>query len=200
MKRAPRWTVTVGGLAALVLGVLLGLSPYRSHDGFPHALIRESVDVTEPCERVHAYLGDSDNAREWSVFVDHITALNPDSVPDGAVGSIRRSFKNADESGMRWDETIVDVTPTRRLLTVYGITDSPAPSGELLTEQIYEPLGGSGCRLRFTLFLRDAPSLGDALLMRLGGWEVSRIFRANIANVKALVEGSSQGAAPVEAS
>ena len=188
MTSTRKWIVGSSSLAAAALAVVLAASPYRSHEGFPSRLIREAVEVAAPCERVHAYLGDSDNARDWSVYVDHITPLNADRVPDGARGSVRRSFKLADESGMRWDEYFELVEPLRRRLTVYNVRGAPAPSGELLTEQIYEPLDDEGCRVSFTLFLREDPSLADAVLMRIGAWDVARIFRANLGNVKRLLE------------
>ncbi|HSM37116.1 MAG TPA: SRPBCC family protein [Longimicrobiales bacterium] len=182
-------------LAALLLAVLgflalLIWSPYREHDGFPYPLVKETVDVDAPCERVHAYLGNSANASDWSVFVDHITPLNEDSVPDGEAGSIRRSFRNADESGMTWDEHFEVVEPLRRRLSVYNLKGAPRAEADLLTEQIYEPLGEDGCRLSFTLFFRTEPGLRDAVLMRLTSHWIARIFRRNIDNVGRLVEAS----------
>lgn len=185
-----RWVAApVGGLALILIAGLV-FSPWGSHVGFPYPLVIESVEIAAPCERVHAYLGDSHNARDWSVFVDHITPLNDDVVPDGAEGSLRRSFRNADETGMRWDERLELVEPLRRRLTVYGVTGLPLPptDGDLLTEQIYEPLGADACRLSFTLFLRDEASVRDAALMHLVAWPTAAIFGSNIENVKRLVE------------
>ena len=190
LRRPGRWR-WAAGIAAILVAVpvaALVLSPWGAHDGFAYPLMLESVDVDRSCPEVHRYLGDSSHARDWSVYVDHITPLNADEVPDGAAGSIRRSFRNADESGTRWDEYFEVVEPRRRRLTIYGIHGAPRPAGELMTEQLYEPLGPDACRLTFTLFLRDEPSLGDRLLLGLASWEVARIFRANLGNIKQRVE------------
>ena len=170
----------------LIVGLvgLLVWSPYREHEGFPNRLIKETVEIQAPCESIYEYLGNSANARSWSVFVDHITPLNVDQVPDGAQGSIRRSFRNADESGMTWDEYFELVEPLRRRLVIYDVTGVPTTEGELLTEQLYEPMSDDGCRLSFTLFFRKDPSFRDGLLMRLSAHEIARIFRNNIGNVK----------------
>lgn len=193
--RAWRWVATTVACFTLVMLAGVTFSPWRARDGYPYPLLIESVDVAAACERVHAYLGDSSNARDWSVFVDHITPLNEDAVPDGAQGSIRRSFRNADETGMSWDERLELVEPLRRRLTVYDVSGLPLPAleGELLTEQIYEPLAPDACRLGFTLFLRDEPSLRDAVLMRLVAWPTAAIFQSNIDNVARLVEASQPG-------
>jgi hypothetical protein len=180
-------------LAALFLALagflaLLVWTPYRQHEGSPYRLVKETVDVDAACERVHAYLGNSANASDWSVYVDHITPLNAGSVPDGEAGSIRRSFRNADESGMTWDEHFEVVEPLRRRLSIYNLRGPPATDGDLLTEQLYEPLGEGSCRLSFTLFFRDEPTLRDELLMRLTSHRIAGIFRRNIDNVRRLVE------------
>lgn len=185
-----RVTLALLILALLVLLALLAWSPYREHEGFAYRLVKETVDIDASCERVHAYLGNSANASDWSVFVDHITPLNDDSVPDGETGSIRRSFRNADESGMTWDEHFELVEPLRRRLSIYNVRGAPGAGGRLLTEQIYEPLREGGCRVSFTLFFGDEPALGDDLLMRLSAHWIARIFRSNIDNVRQLVESS----------
>ncbi|GMR13888.1 MAG: hypothetical protein BMS9Abin29_2113 [Gemmatimonadota bacterium] len=175
-------------LAAVPLsfaGVLLS-SPYR---GAPTPLISESVEIARPCLRVVDYLANSAHASEWSAFVSHITPLNAEIVPDGAQGSIRRSFRNSDETGMRWDEYFLEVTPLRRRLRVYNVVGAPLRATTLLlTEQIYEPVDANRCRLSFTLFFGEDPSLGDRLRLRLGAHLIAPIFRRNIGNIKQLVE------------
>ena len=181
-----RYVVLVLPLSAFA-AVLLW-SPYRHHAGYAHRLVKEGVDIADACGSVFAYLADSRNASAWSVFVDHITPLNPHEAADGARGSIRRSFKNADESGMTWDEYFELVGPLRRRLRIYNVQGVPTTRGELVTEQIYEPLGEDACRLSFTLFFRDDPGVADQVLMRLSAYEIARIFRRNIGNIKRLNE------------
>lgn len=45
------------------------------------------------------------------MFVDHISPLNADQVPDGHVGSTRRCFCYANEQGRMWDEMLTEVIP-----------------------------------------------------------------------------------------
>lgn len=184
-----------GGGGLLLAGVVLAtvLSPYRRHDGGAYPQIREAVDVSAPCATVFDYLADSGHARDWSVYVDHITPLNVDSVPDGAQGSIRRSFRNADETGMRWDEYFVLVDPPRRRrLRIYNVQDvALRTDADLLTEQLYEPLPGGRCRLAFTVFLDGEPSLSDRAKVVIASYRLSSIFESNISNVKRIIEAEA---------
>lgn len=177
-------------LALLLLAGAIVFSPYRRQDDRSERVIRRTVEVAAPCAVVFDYLGNSANASDWSVFVDHITPLNADSVPDGARGSIRRSFRNADERGMRWDEYFVEVEPARRRrLRIYDVRGVALRSQTgLLTEQIYEPLAPDRCRLSFTLYFDGEPTLRDRAAMTLVAYRLSSIFASNIANVKRIVE------------
>lgn len=188
VRRSKQVALVAPVLLIIFLAALVVWSPYRDYVGFPDRLIKEAVEIDAPCQDVYEYLADSENARRWSVFVDHITPLNLDEAPDGAQGSIRRSYKRADEGGMTWDEYFELVEPLRRRLVIYNVQGVLTTEGELLTEQLYEPLGDYGCRLSFTLFFRERPSLGDEVLMRLSAHEIARIFRSNIRNVKRLNE------------
>ena len=48
---------------------------------------------------------------------------------------------------MTWDEYFELVEPLRRRLVIYNVQGVLTTDGELLTEQLYEPLGAHGCRL-----------------------------------------------------
>lgn len=172
-------------VVTFVLGVATIASPYRVHSDGDRPRLATSTDVDAPCDSVFDYLGNSSNASDWSVYVDHITPLNAVSVRDGSAGSIRRSFKNADETGMRWDEYFTEVVPgKRRELRIYNIVDAPATAqGTLLTQQLYAPQGPNRCRVTFTLFFAEPPSATDWLKMRIKAHEIGRIFAKNLANI-----------------
>jgi ADP-ribose pyrophosphatase YjhB (NUDIX family) len=190
MQRRALVALAVLSLAAIALTGALAASPFRRQDDVAYRLLAESTDVDVTCRQLFTYLGNSANAHRWSVFVDHITPLNVASVADGAAGSIRRSFKNADESGMRWDEYFTEVAPDRkRQLRIYNVVDAPLRTpGTLLTEQLYQPIAPSRCRLSFTLFFEREPSALDELKMRVASYRIAAIFRRNIANIKRLNE------------
>ena len=194
--RAERIAGSLVAGVSLVVALFVAFSPYREHAGFAQPLIRQSVDVDAPCAAVFDYLGDSAHASDWSVFVDHITPLNTDSVPDGALGSVRRSFRKADETGMRWDEDFIAVEPARlRRLRIYDVRNVALQSRTgLLTEQVYEPLTADRCRLSFTLFFDGEPTLRDRVAMTFVAYPLSRIFESNIGNVKRIVEAEAGGA------
>jgi uncharacterized protein YndB with AHSA1/START domain len=177
----------VAALSALIGAI--AFSPYGRHAGFPFPLMKTTVEINASPDSVFLYLGDSDNARRWSVFVDHINTLNPDSVPDGKVGSWRRAFCNADETGRRWDELVSEVVPgKKRQLELSNYHDFPVAAERMATDQIYEELEGGRCRLTFTVFFKGEPSFRDTFLMYLAAYRIKAIFVANMNNIKRIVE------------
>ena len=178
--------------AALVTGSVFALifSPYGKHKGFDYKLVKHTIEIDAPVEKVFGFLGNSNNAQRWSVYVHHITPLNADSFPDGTPGGRRRCFQQADEKGIRWDELITIVEKNRRRqLTCYDLKAFPMMADNLATEQIYEELPGGRCRLSFTLFFRDGRSTWlDELKTYLGAYKVKSIYEDNMANIKRIVE------------
>jgi hypothetical protein len=197
MKYRTRWILIVApALLVVLLTVLLVSSPYRHQPGQPGKQLVESVDIERPCADVFAYLGNSANASRWSVYIHHITPLNAPPIADGAQGSIRRSFRNADERGMRWDELFTIVEPARRRqLRIFNVVDSLSPrDNHLVTEQLYAPIGDGRCRLSFSLFFERPARWTDELAMSAVAYKIAPVFRANIHNVKRLVEAAAPGA------
>lgn len=174
-------------------GGMIAFSPYGRQDGFPYRVMAHTVEIGAPADSVFRYLGNSANASRWSTFVHHITPLNPDSVPDGAVGSRRRCFRLADESGETWDETITVVEPSRRRqLTLYAFRNFAVSADNMATEQIYEALGPDRSRLTFTVFFKDVePGFLDAYLMYLTAYRIHDIFKDNMRNIARIVEAGS---------
>jgi uncharacterized protein YndB with AHSA1/START domain len=197
MRTLGRIAITVGAIVVALTIAAIAFSPFRRRPGAATPRLEETVDVAAPCERVFSYLGDSTHAHQWSVFIDHITPLNPAIAADGAEGAIRRSYRNANEQGTRWDELFTIVEPARRRqLRIFNIVDSASPrDNHLMTEQLYQPLPHGGCRLAFTLFFEQPPGPRDQLPMRLVSYEVARVFRRNIGNVKRLVEQAQTSSA-----
>ncbi len=151
--------------------------------------IRESVTIAAPVEEVWNYLGDSGNAREWSVFFHHISPLD---TLDGKLGAQRRCFRMPDESGIRWDETVIALEPYReRRIHVYNLAGFRLPRAnrsEFETRQLYERAADGTTILTFTASLREPQDLVTRVLYLLTQHETRRIFRLNLANIKAAVE------------
>ncbi|HLP53455.1 MAG TPA: SRPBCC family protein [Fluviicola sp.] len=179
------FSVVIAGMMLLIF-----FSPYGSHEGFSYKLIRESVVVDVPVDSAFRFLGNSDNARRWSVYVDHITTLNSIRTPDGTPGSIRRCFCNKDEKGQRWDELITLVEPNkRRQLTTYNLVDFPMQANGLASEQRYRKIAENRCEITFTLFFANHdPGFWDELKTYFGAYKVQSIFRQNLDNIKRILE------------
>ncbi len=191
MKRRTKILLGTFITVDIIIAAVFLCSPYGRHEGFDYKLIPASVDIAAPPGEVFAYLGNSGHAKDWSVYVDHITPLNSDSFPDGAVGSRRRCFQQADEQGTWWDELITIVEPgKRRQLTIYNMHGFPMSADGLATEQLYTPLeNGTKCRLTFTVFFSDHdPGAWDAFKTYLGAYKIKSIFEKNLASIKRIVE------------
>lgn len=186
MKYLPKIFV----LLILAIGLMILFSPFEQKEKYAQAAIEVSTIIdASPCE-VYEYLGDSDNAREWSSFVSHITPLEGE---DGTVGSFRRCFKDSQEVNEQWDEEIVFVDPCRkRRLTVFNLQNFPVEASGLVTEQIYELTDENQCKLSFTLFLaKEHNTYWQQLKLHLGSYQIESIFVKNLENINRLTSNSA---------
>jgi len=187
MKKLYKSILSLLAITALLVVGAVAFSPYGKQDGRDYALLKETVTINASAEEVFAYLGNSANAEEWSVFVDHIEALNADQVPDGQIGSKRRCYQNADEvTDAIWDEEIllVEQDKQRRLLC-YNMEGFAMSTDHLLTEQLYESNGPNQCTVSFTLYFEPGTSSWyDELKMYLGAYIIAGIFEDNLENIK----------------
>lgn len=177
--------VVIAGILAMIY-----FSPYGKHEGYQGKLMLHTVSINAPAEKIYNYLGNSDNASEWSTFVDHITPLNEDSVADGSIGSRRRCFVNADETGTRWDETIAENIPNKkRLITIYDMIDFPMVANNLATEQLYEAVDNNKTILTFTVLYKEAqPTAWESFKTYIAAYKIISIFKGNMSNIKRIME------------
>jgi len=177
------FTVSIAIIASLIITVWF--SPYGKKDGSLHKIMIEKIVIDAETEDVYNYLGNSNHAEDWSIYVDHISTLNQASYKDGKLGSIRRCFKNENESGIYWDEEIlIDEANQRRQLSIYNMTNFSISGENLLTEQIYIDKHGK-CELSLTLFLDETKSsFLDELKLYYAAYTVSSIFKKNLEEIK----------------
>ncbi len=192
MKRLKKILLWLFSIVLLALCGMVYFSHYKSYEGYDYKLIKNSVTINAPAHTVYHYLGNSANAQQWSVFVDHITPLNIDSVPDGQIGSIRRAYCQADELGMRWDELTTQVYPDSiRQLITFNYINFVISSEGLATEQLYTKLDSATCQLTFTLhYLNHEPTFTEVLKTHFASYTITDIFDRNLANIKRIVETS----------
>ncbi len=186
-RKSKRWKKLLG-YSFLVIILLLGIAIWKSP--FRDGVIAHTVEVEAPLPEVYDFLSNSDNAKRWSVFVNHITTLNGDSVPDGQVGSRRRCFCKADETGTQWDELISEIEPyKRRQLLIYNLKDFSMTADNLATNQFYEPISDNKCKLTFTVFFNgNQPGMWNWFKTKLAAYKILDIFERNMDNIKRIVE------------
>lgn len=154
--------------------------------------VSESVEIAAPVDVVWAYLSASNRAREWSVYFHHISPLSH-GPSDGALGSVRRCYRLAKETGVMWDEEVVGVEPFRtRQIRVYNLAGGKLgrfTSGvELWVTQRYESNNTGRTTLSFATGLTGPQTVLHRVLFRISSREVARIFRLNLENIGAAVE------------
>ena len=175
-------------LAALV--VMVVFSPYGGGSLYKGRFLESSIEINSSKKHAFSVLGNSNNARKWSVFVHHISTLNPNEITDGSVGSIRRCYQNEDESGLQWDEKIIiNEINKRRRLSIFNMVHFDMSADDLMTDQIYED-SKNGCKLTFTIFFDSTKeiSLIDELKMYFAAYTAKDIFDKNLVNIKYLIE------------
>ncbi len=169
---------------------LISFSPYKNNQETGYKCIALSIEISQPVEKVFAYLGNSKNASKWSVYVDHITTLNIDKVSDGEVGSTRRCFKEKNEQGIVWDEDIAEVIPNiKRRLTIYNAKGFPIMVEGILTEQRYKRLNDSTTHLTFTVFHKNSNlDFVSTIKIHFASYTIANIFKRNLEKIKKCLE------------
>lgn len=194
MKNKTR-LIFVGTISFLLIGLMsfFWLSKFKFHPEIGKRAISYSVNIRVSVDSVFQFLGHSSNASKWSSFVDHITPLNPHLVADGEVGSERRCFKEANETGIVWDERITEVVKNKkRQLLIYHLQGFSLQAEGLATEQIYTPTN-EGVRLTFCLFYQNEhPGWLDVLKTHYASFTVYSIFEKNLQNIKNILEGKPE--------
>jgi len=173
------WLI-IASLLILIYLTLEFLSPVRigSNGGL---VISESINIEKPVSEVFTYMGNSDNASIWSVYVHHIELL---SGQDGKKGCVRRCFKGEDSTDIHWDETILEVvTDKYRKLNIYNAHHFPIYTEGLTTEQIYTG-SDSSCSLTLSLCLPADAGFFDRLKFKIGAFVVSDVFEGNLHNIQ----------------
>lgn len=187
MKRTKK--ILLLSIIALIC-IFIIFNPYGHSEYYPgKRSIVNVIEINAPVEKVFSYLGNSANASIWSVYVDHITPLNPDEIPDGQVGSKRRCFQNPDEKGLQWDETIlINEKNKRRRISIYNLVDFPMEAKGLATEQLYEVIDNNRTKLIFSVFYLEEPDAITSFKTFVGSWYINYIFKRNLVNIKTEVE------------
>ncbi len=186
MKRVVKWLSGISIFLLIILLLVIWFSPYGKHDGFSYKLVKSSVHVSVSADSVFRYLGNSENAKRWSVFVDHITPFDTSLIADGFIGSKRRCFCQPDEKGIYWDETVEEVIPNlKRKLSCYNLHGFSMSTTDIATEQLYVANPDGSCDLTFTFFI-DArePGFIESLKLYFGAYRISSIFQRNLENMK----------------
>lgn len=178
----------------LMISAWFFTSPFKYNATTGLYELENEVTINQPVEKVFTYLGNSANASKWSSYVSHINTLNAAEVNDGALGSIRRCFKNKDGQGIFWDEEIVNVKVNElRELTVYNLNGFLVSTDNLFTQQKYAPLSVKETNLVFGLYRPKTNNnrFVDWLKLKASGHFVDYIFHKNLQNIKKEVEGLS---------
>lgn len=156
--------------------------------------VSESVIINAPLEETWKYASNSLEAVNWSVYFDHITPL-PGPVPDGGIGSLRRCYRNKDETGYAWDEVIINTEPQRlRQIVTYNFINFPFAwihrKEYVFVRQLYESLGPEKSRLTFQTSSHKDNNLLFRFLFWISRKETGEIFLKNLENIKAAIEGN----------
>lgn len=154
----------------------------------------ESVIIDAPVEKVWEYASNSNNAKDWSIYFDHISPLP--GIPDGQVGSFRRCFRNANEHGMFWDEEVLEIRPLEyrqiRTYNIHGYKEEKLNTVEYKVEQLYEKISDTQTKMTFQASVTKGMDLTAVYYMIRDFREGSRVLRVNLENIKSQVEGKGR--------
>ena len=147
------------------------------------------IEVDGSVDQVYNYLGNSENAKSWSVYVSSINALNAEAFKDCEAGSIRRCYVKGSQNAQFWDEEIlINEKNHLRQLSIFNLNNFLLTADHLITEQRYSENEEGGCLLEFSLFFKENPSFIDQLKMHFASRIVQNIFEQNLHNIKLDIE------------
>lgn len=144
------------------------------------------VIIEAPMDKVWEYVGNSDNAREWSIFFDSIRIISGN---DGQVGAVRRCYrKDFNEDFPYWDERTLEVRPNEyRKINTFNLTNFPwyvTSKAQYFVHQRFEQLDGDRVKLSFGYELIAPKNPFRVILLSLFASEGERIIRKNLENIK----------------
>jgi len=194
MARQFKWFKLIGFtlIGILIVGILIIkiFSPYKKHLAQQYKSISNTIKINVPIDSAFAFMGNSQMAARWSVYINHITVLNVSEAKDGEPGCKRRCFYNANERGIRWDETILEVILNKkRQLSIYNMQGFPMMANNLVTEQFFEKIDETHCRLTLSVFFKDKePGFIETFKTELASFRILQIFKGNMSNIKHILE------------
>jgi hypothetical protein len=153
--------------------------------------VQHSLLIEASLDEVWNYMSDSEQAKHWSVFFDHITPLP--GIKDGQPGSLRRCFKYADEKGGRWDEMTIQTIPfKKREIVTFNLQgfghQTLLKNQYIFVRQIYQSMGPNQTLLTFQTQRSRKANLKTRLSFGLSKSDVRDIFQKNLINIKANLE------------
>ncbi len=154
------------------------------------AAISASVEIDRPVSEVWTYVSDTKNAIQWSIYFHHISNL-PNEFPDGAVGAIRRCYRNENEAGVFWDEKVLFIKSEKtRIIYSYNFNgyyaESKTYSAYVLQDYTY--MGENKTRLTFKTQASAEMTAWDRIMFYFSKKQVAEIFEKNLKNIKNHIE------------
>ena len=154
--------------------------------------LSHSVIIDAPLDTVWAYASNSNNARDWSVFFDHISPLP--GTGDGQVGALRRCFRNQKETPPYWDEIIILLEPKNmRVITTYNLTGFKfewlTTGSYIFVRQLYRSLDDKRSELTFQTNFSQKSGLVTKAAFFIAKKDTLDIFKKNLTNIKLFIEG-----------
>jgi hypothetical protein len=181
----------------------------------PTTYAQASVVIDAPIEDVWEYNSHNEFARDWSVYFYKIVSCPDEFCPENAllqpsdVGFTRRSFRQENEEGVRWDETTIKITKSEskyykqiRAFNFHGypkILGVNINNGEFLVEQFLEHVGDNKTKITFRAGLIKRNQLEKRVgRIQYFSWKngfkfftkktVARLFKENLVNIKVAIE------------
>ena len=177
---------------SLVLWLIAVQSVYEWNTAENAFKLSVSIEVNVPVDQAYTYLGNSENAKTWSVYVSSIETLNTADFEDGQQGSVRRCYVKGSENKQFWDEQILINQENRlRQLSIFNLNNFPLTAENLITEQRYFSNEDGFCVLEFSLFFRENARFLDRIKMHFASRIVRSIFEQNLQNIKKALEAKA---------
>jgi len=179
-------------LCSVLIWLIAIQSVYKLDPSAQTPELKVQIEINASVNAVYSYLGNSDNAQTWSVYVSSIETLNAELYRDGEQGNIRRCFVKGSQDAQFWDEEILQNDKDQlRQLSIFNFNNFPMSADNLVTEQRYFQKADGFCMLEFSLHFAVSPRFLDQLKMHFASRIIAGIFQQNLMNIKQDIETKS---------
>lgn len=190
LKNFVRWMLISSSLVIIALVLFFRFSPYDNENGNKKKLIKTSIIINKPVDTVYYFMSKNKPCEKGLLYLDHIDVLNNPKKANSEVGTKKRFYTNADETGQQFDGIVINsIKNKKRRLELFNFQNFPMEFNNLIHEQTFSKIGKNKCKLNMKLFYKkNTPEFWDEVKAHIASYRIKKAFKENMLVIKTQLE------------